>query len=116
MSAVPTLPFWSVQEPGQSYLEKAEKMYAQMYSTREKVRAAPSLGRESRELGTHPLSADMTHEALSNLGTGKRTLKSASDMGRRGRTLRKRRREGSKGFGFYCWGQSSSLCLSELRP
>lgn len=97
MSAVPTLPFWSVQEPGQSYLEKAEKMYSQMYSTREKVRAAPRLG-----IGYRPVEGNLTHEALSNLGTGKRTLKSASDTGRRDCTLRKRRREGSKGFGFYC--------------
>lgn len=31
---------WSLQESGESYLEKAEKMYSQMCSTREKVRAA----------------------------------------------------------------------------
>lgn len=34
-------PVWSLQESGESYLEKAEKMYSQMYSTREKVSAAP---------------------------------------------------------------------------
>lgn len=33
-----------LQESGESYLEKAEKMYSQMYSTREKVRAAPKRG------------------------------------------------------------------------
>ncbi|KFV61656.1 WD repeat-containing protein 18, partial [Dryobates pubescens] len=32
-----SIPFvWSLQESGDSYLEKAEKMYSQMYSTREK--------------------------------------------------------------------------------
>ncbi|KFW84585.1 WD repeat-containing protein 18, partial [Manacus vitellinus] len=36
MSALPTPLVWSLQEPGQSYLEKAERMYSQMYLTREK--------------------------------------------------------------------------------
>lgn len=54
LSALPTPPFWSLQEPGQSYLEKAERMYSQMYSTREKVRAAPRLGIGYRPLGGDP--------------------------------------------------------------
>lgn len=43
-SSVSITPVWSLQESGESYLEKAEKMYSQMYSTREKVRAAPRRG------------------------------------------------------------------------
>lgn len=53
MSPLPTPPFCSLQEPGQSYLEKAERMYLQMHSTREKVRAAPRLG-----IGYRPLEGD----------------------------------------------------------
>lgn len=39
-SSVSVPPVWSLQESGESYLEKARKTYSQMYSTREKVRAA----------------------------------------------------------------------------
>jgi len=76
-----------LQESGESYLEKAEKMYSQMCSTREKVRVAlggkrggEALSPETDPFGS-PMVAGLFLGVLCRAGTGEQILESSDGVG-----------------------------------
>lgn len=86
-SSASIIPIWSLQESGESYLEKAEKMYSQMCSTREKVRVAlggkrggEALSPETDPFGS-PMVAGLFLGVLCRAGTGEQILESSDGVG-----------------------------------